>query len=179
MSLSPTSSRTTSSARPPKAPLPLSSAPPPPSSPPRTSTATQTRSSTPTINQARTRLTASLARSTSSASALHSREPTLTPEADRFSCVTVSTSDRRGLGSARTTTRETSPISTRRFVFPFQMPFCLPATTPIRNPTQAHNPAQSLSSFDPQNKHFNKKLERYYNTHTKEIRDNFERGTAL
>ncbi|KAI5477812.1 pre-mRNA-splicing factor SYF2 [Pseudohyphozyma bogoriensis] len=29
------------------------------------------------------------------------------------------------------------------------------------------------------NRMFNKKLERYYHSHTKEIRDNFERGTAL
>ncbi|KAL8293213.1 hypothetical protein RQP46_000907 [Phenoliferia psychrophenolica] len=36
-----------------------------------------------------------------------------------------------------------------------------------------------ITYINEKNKHFNKKLERYYNTHTKDIRDNFERGTAL
>ncbi|KAK4703075.1 pre-mRNA-splicing factor SYF2, partial [Phenoliferia sp. Uapishka_3] len=36
-----------------------------------------------------------------------------------------------------------------------------------------------ITYINEKNKHFNKKLERYYNNHTKDIRDNFERGTAL
>ncbi|KAM0753910.1 SYF2-domain-containing protein [Meredithblackwellia eburnea MCA 4105] len=36
-----------------------------------------------------------------------------------------------------------------------------------------------ITYINEKNKHFNKKLDRFYNQHTKEIRDNFERGTAL
>lgn len=38
---------------------------------------------------------------------------------------------------------------------------------------------EDVSYINDQNKHFNQKLARFYNHYTKEIRDSFERGTAL
>ncbi|WFD48941.1 SYF2 splicing factor [Malassezia furfur] len=40
-------------------------------------------------------------------------------------------------------------------------------------------PDAEITYINEKNKHFNKKIKRYYDEHTKEIRENLERGTAL
>ena len=42
-----------------------------------------------------------------------------------------------------------------------------------------HDPDADVDYINERNKNFNKKLERFYNGYTKDIRDNLERGTAV
>lgn len=44
---------------------------------------------------------------------------------------------------------------------------------------RAHKPDDHVDYINERNLHFNKKIKRHYDEYTKEIRDNFERGTAL
>ncbi|WFD32912.1 SYF2 splicing factor [Malassezia sp. CBS 17886] len=48
-----------------------------------------------------------------------------------------------------------------------------------RSRRRAEDPDAEITYINEKNKHFNKKIKRYYDEHTKEIRDNLERGTAL
>ena len=40
------------------------------------------------------------------------------------------------------------------------------------------NEEEDITYINERNRHFNEKIDRYYGKHTKEIRENFERGTA-
>ena len=42
-----------------------------------------------------------------------------------------------------------------------------------------HDPDADIDYINERNMNFNKKLERFYGTYTKEIKDNLERGTAV
>jgi pre-mRNA-splicing factor SYF2 len=44
---------------------------------------------------------------------------------------------------------------------------------------RAHNADGDIDYINDRNMRFNKKLDRFYSTYTKEIRDNLERGTAI
>ncbi|SPO19881.1 related to SYF2 - pre-mRNA-splicing factor [Ustilago trichophora] len=48
-----------------------------------------------------------------------------------------------------------------------------------RSRTRQDDPDAEINYINDSNKHFNKKLKRYYDKQTKEIRENLERGTAL
>ncbi|GAA94430.1 uncharacterized protein L969DRAFT_97364 [Mixia osmundae IAM 14324] len=48
-----------------------------------------------------------------------------------------------------------------------------------RSRRRAEDEDAAVTYINDKNKVYNKKLERFYNAHTKELRDNFERGTAL
>ncbi|KAI9139013.1 mRNA splicing factor SYF2 [Paraphysoderma sedebokerense] len=44
---------------------------------------------------------------------------------------------------------------------------------------RAYNPDEDITYINDRNRHFNKKISRAYDKYTQEIRDSFERGTAL
>ncbi|CAO1623297.1 unnamed protein product [Parajaminaea phylloscopi] len=48
-----------------------------------------------------------------------------------------------------------------------------------KRPNAGANGEEDVTYINDKNAHFNRKLGRYYDAYTKEIRDNFERGTAL